>query len=84
MTHDDVRNGIPHGSGDGSGIIHPKLANHRDCVEEVFVDLCDICSWFDKQKQKVKWCRTTEGCDLVLCKPCFISIEEITLEGKDE
>jgi len=83
MQHDNVRSGIPHSSGSNSEPISSQLVNSGESVQEVLVDLCDICSYFEKQKQRVKWCKTSEGHDLLLCKPCFISMEKITLEGND-
>ena len=75
-THDNVGLGTPNTSGNDMGASGSDVDPNRiGCKEEVFVDYCDICFYFEKQQQKVKWCKWTEGKETysaVLCKPCFI------------
>ena len=78
MTHDNVGMGISNTSEPIVGSDGPDVATDRTKVDgEIFVDQCDICSYFENKQQKVKWCKWTEGKEThsaILCKPCFILI----------
>lgn len=73
----DIRS--PSGDNDGPTVA-PSRIEARE--EEIFVDLCDICSYSEKKQQRVKWCKWTEDKEefsAILCKPCFISLQEINI-----